>query len=391
MTTATTLYQGLLSLLDRGQWPDQRHLKTAVSMMVGLMLSSSISLTSWIPYALGRALQAQSVQRRFARWLDNDRLKVHDLYSPLIQEALGAWGEATRYLALDTTMRWGQYCMIRLSVIYRGRAVPLSWDVLEHASAQVAFRAYRQLLQRAAQLLPPGRRQVVLLADRGFADVALMRLCARLGWGYRLRIKSNFLVYRRGHGRAFVKQRLPKRRGKTVFLHYVSLPGERYGPVHVALAHPQDEKDPWLIVSNALTGLQTFQEYGLRFDIEENFLDDKSNGFQLEESKLRSAAALSRLFLGIATAPLYLVAQGSEVVAPGRRRKVDPHWFRGSSYLKIGWQWLKHAMNKGWQLSRGWCLRGGEDPAPARASRRQSEIAQRKFQRFTCTTGSYAT
>jgi hypothetical protein len=105
-----------------------------------------------------------------------------------------------------------------------------------------------------------------------------------------------------------------------------------------------------LSVSNALTGLQTFQEYGLRFDIEENFLDDKSNGFQLEDSKLRSAAAIERLFFGIATATLYRVVQGSEVVAQGRRREVDPHWFRGSSYLKIGWQWLKHAMIKGWQL-----------------------------------------
>ena len=391
MTNATTLYQGLLSLLDRGQWPDQRHLKTAVSMIVGLMLSSSISLTSWIPYALGRALQAQSVQRRFARWLDNDRLKVHDLYGPLIQEALVGWGEATLYLALDTTMLWGQYCMIRLSVIYRGRAVPLSWDVLEHASAQVAFRTYRELLQRAAKLLPPGRRQVVLLADRGFAAVALRRLCARLGGGYRLRIKRNFLLYRRGHGSAFVKHLLPKRRGKAVFLHAVALTGERYGPVHVALAHPQDEKDPWLIVSNALTGLQTFQEYGLRFDIEENFLDDKSNGFQLEDSKLQSAEALTRLFFGIATATLYLVVQGSEVVTQGRRREVDPHGCRGSRYVKIGWQWLKHAMNTSWQLITGGCLRGGEDPDPVMASRRQYERAQLKFQRLTGVTMSYAT
>jgi hypothetical protein len=391
MTNATPLYQGLMSLLDRGQWQDQRHLKTAVSMMVGLMLSSSISLTTWIPYALGRALQAQSVQRRFARWLHNDRLKVHDLYGPLIQEALGGWGEATLYLALDTTMLWGQYCMIRLSVIYRGRAVPLSWDVREHSSAQVAFRVYRKLLQRAAKLLPPIRRQVVLLADRGFADVALMRLCDRLGWRYRLRIKSPFLVYRPGHGSAFVRQLLPKRQGKAVFLHYVALTGERYGPVHLALARPQGEEDPWLIVSNELTGLQTFKEYGLRFDIEENFLDDKSNGFQLEDSKLQSAEALTRLFFGIATATLYLVAQGSEVVAQGRRREVDPHWFRGSSYLKIGWQWLKHAINKSWQLITGWCLRGGEDPHPAMASRRQYEIAQLKFQRFTGTTVSYAT
>jgi hypothetical protein len=95
MTNATALYQGLLSLLDRGQWQDRRHLKTAVNMMVGLILSSSISLTGWIPYAISRALQAQSVQRRFARWLDNDRLDVHFLDAPLIQEALLAWGEAT--------------------------------------------------------------------------------------------------------------------------------------------------------------------------------------------------------------------------------------------------------------------------------------------------------
>jgi hypothetical protein len=169
------------------------------------------------------------------------------------------------------------------------------------------------------------------------------------------------------------------------------LTGERYGPVHAALAHPQDEPDPWLIVSNPLTGLQTFQDYGLRFDIEENFVDDKSNGFQLEDSKLRSAAAIERLFFGVATATLYLVVQGSEVVAQGRRREVDPPWFRGSSYLKIGWQWLKHAMIKGWQLITGWCLRGGEDPDPAMASRRQYETAQRKFQRFTCVTMSYAT
>ncbi len=75
---ATTLYQRLLSLLDRGQWQDQRHLKTAMSMIVGLILSSSMSLTSWIPYALGRALQAQRIQRRLADWLYTDRLKVND-------------------------------------------------------------------------------------------------------------------------------------------------------------------------------------------------------------------------------------------------------------------------------------------------------------------------
>jgi hypothetical protein len=45
-------------------------------------------------------------------------------------------------------MLWNMYCLIRLSVIYRGRAVPLVWCVLQHGRAQVAFGAYRDLLDR---------------------------------------------------------------------------------------------------------------------------------------------------------------------------------------------------------------------------------------------------
>ncbi len=37
------------------------------------------------------------------------------------------------------------------------------------------------------------------------------------------------------------------------------------------------------------------------------------------------------------TATLFLTAQGTEVVAQGKRRLVDPHWFRGSSYTSHGY------------------------------------------------------
>ena len=93
--------------------------------MVGLIKSERVSLTAWIPYVLSRAKYAQSVQRRFQRWLHNSRIQVHHLYAPLIQEALADWGEYKLYLALDTSMLWNQYCVIRIFVIYRGRAVPV--------------------------------------------------------------------------------------------------------------------------------------------------------------------------------------------------------------------------------------------------------------------------
>ena len=83
------------------------------------------------------------------------------------------------------------------------------------------------------------------------------------------------------------------------------------------------------------TNLQTFREYGFRFTIEENFLDDKSSGFNLADSKLRSAPALSRLCLVLAMTTLFLTAQGVEVVILGQRRCVDPHWYRGAKLLHI--------------------------------------------------------
>jgi hypothetical protein len=69
---------------------------------------------------------------------------------------------------------------------------------------------------------------------------------------------------------------------------------------------------------------------------------------------------------------LYLVSQGTEVVRQGHRRWVDPHWFRGSSYLKIGWDWVKAALCKGWALITSVLLSNEPGPEPAMASRNQA-------------------
>ena len=370
MENTPHLYDTLVHVLSQhAKWVDQRHLKTLAWMMVGLIQSGWISLTAWPPYVVSRARDAQSTVRRFRRWLDNDKIDVLSLYGPLMQQALAEWGEQALYVALDTSMLWNTYCLIRLSVIYRGRAVPLVWCVLEHGSAQVTFAAYQELLNRAALLLPR-RCKVIFLADRGFADTELMAHLQRLSWHWRIRIKSSFWLYRRGHRRCKV-ERLAVARGQAYFWHQVYITEKHYGPVYLAGAQAWQGQDAWYVLSDEPTDMKTFQEYGLRFDIEENFLDDKSNGFQLESSLIRSAPALTRLCLVLAMTTLYLVSQGVEVVKQGKRRWVDPHWFRGQSYLKIGWNWVRLALNRGMDLITTMHLSSDCDPEPAMASKRQ--------------------
>jgi hypothetical protein len=66
---------------------------------------------------------------------------VAPLYGPLIQQALREWGTPTGYWALDTSLLWNQYCVVRLSGVYRGRAVPIVGEVLEHGSSRVTHAA----------------------------------------------------------------------------------------------------------------------------------------------------------------------------------------------------------------------------------------------------------
>lgn len=79
---------------------------------------------------------------------------------------------------------------------------------------------------------------------------------------------------------------------------------------------------------------------------------------------------------------LYLTLQGTAVVAQGKRRWIDPHWERGNSYLRIGWNWAKSALATGWLKFETFCLIGNFDPAPPIASRKQHQqkLYTREFQ-----------
>ncbi len=374
MKIRSRLYNTIIKILSQHRkWLDIRHKVVLAWMVVGVIRSGKIGIPDWTPYVESRAQYAQSTQKRFQRWFYNGRINVNELYGPLIQEGLSEWGDHKLYLALDTSRLFDDYCLIRISVVFRGRAVPVTWKVIEHKSSTVSFAVYEGLLDHAATLLPTGA-YIVLQADRGFADTALMNHARELGWHFQIRIKKSFLVY--SNGRKCNVGGIPLEPGEALFLNNVYITGQKYGPVNLALAFHPEEKERWYIVSDAPVNIETFQEYGNRFDIEENFLDDKSNGFQLEDSKIRSAEALERLCMVLAVATLYLVSQGVEVVRKDKRRTVDVHWFRGNSYLKIGWKWVKAALCKGWRLCCKLRLIGGSDPEPAIASLKSASKRQ---------------
>lgn len=372
MSNHNTLFNNLMHFIcsSRVRFHDLRVLTTFVWAVVGLLISESINLSQWLLYRPG-ATKAASKQRQLSRWLHNPKIKPMAVYLPFVREALLEWAGETMYLALDTSQLWRRFVIVRLALVYRGRALPLGWTVLASGSATVALPRYQSMLVQVASVIPPTSR-VVLLADRGFLDVKLMRLSRELGWHFRIRIKSCIWIYRATKGRRKVRALMPAP-GCARFFHCVWVTEQRFGPVHLVLAHVRTDNgfEKWAIISDEAVGLHTLDEYGLRFHIEENFLDDKSAGFDLESSQIRDAHALSRLCLILAVATVYLVSTGTAVAEMGRRWVVDTHWQRGLSYFQIGWRWLKRALHCGQKLLAFMWLSAVPDPEPAMASWKQ--------------------
>jgi hypothetical protein len=186
---------------------------------------------------------------------------------------------------------------------------------MAHRSTSVSFLDYREMLYQAVGRLPKGVK-VVLLADRGFSHTELMQAATtQLGWHYRIRLKNTTWLWRAGKGWCQLKA-FHCKRGEALCLHHVKLHKQQaYGPVHLIVGRNNVNGEFWAIASDETTTLQTFNQYGLRFDIEESFLDDQSNGWNIQKSEIRSVCALSRLWFILALATLYVTAQGVE----GRR------------------------------------------------------------------------
>lgn len=169
MSDTLLVYSQLLDWLRlHCRYRDFRHLIALAWMVLGLIGSGRLCLCAWEAHILSSA-KAQSLQRRWRRFLGNSRVRVPDLYVSLLLATLQDRPKQRLYLALDTTVLWNRFCMIHISVLCGGRAVPLVWRVLEHNSAAVAFDTYRALLDSAHQAVG-SFPDIMLLADRGFAN-----------------------------------------------------------------------------------------------------------------------------------------------------------------------------------------------------------------------------
>lgn len=344
---------------------DSRRQKAFAWAVTAVILTGKVSLAGWSPVVITTALAASTL-RRFVRLLSNPRLDVARYYEPFIRAALADWAGRAVLLAIDTTSLDERRIIGRVSLVYRGRAIPLAWQAYTSRSHSLPFDAYRPLLERSAAVLPPGCT-VTLLGDRGFGAVQLMAWCRGNGWHYALRLKANRVVITADGQRQKVGSLQLQRSAIDQRMDCQLIGGIKHGlgPVHIFSALAPDElAEAWHIASNRRDGCAVLADYRCRMNIEHSFKDDKSGGFDWERSRLAEPLQVERMLLILAVATLYLVSEGTFVVNAGQRPHIDPHTKRGLSYLKIGLRAIHHAVHLGRRLMLHLHLDPRPDPDP---------------------------
>lgn len=303
-------------------------------------------------------IQPASALRRLKRLLHNPRLDVE-----AVCDEMAVWlrrfnsPTARLLLLLDETPHHNQWRVVKLSVCYRRRALPLVWRTDALAGRPHRQRVLEVLLHAAAVLkryCP--HSEVVLMADRGLCWPEIIDLCQEQGWHYILRAQSHTRFVPTSGPQAGTKlclSELVEETGHWWYGQGCAFAKAGWRQVSVVACWRSHAAGQWLLVSDLKPSLHLVRWYARRMWHEQSFRDEKSHGFSWEQSHLKTAPATHRLLLVIALAQLWLMLMGTVALSPVWKRRLGLSTHQARTRFSV----CRH----GWHLLM-WCLNNAEPP-----------------------------
>ena len=241
-----------------------------------------------------------SRHRKLQRFLSLEHWTVENIWWPIIQDWLRQKfpAKTTLYCALDRT-QWCNYNLIVISLIYRHRAIPIHFQLLDKLGNS-NFDEQTAFLEPVLKLLSDKR--VVLLGDREFCGVDLAKWLSERGAYIALRLKKSEYIELPEQVKIQLSQ-LGIQDGERRFFQDVKVTKTKgFGPINVAVRKKRNyashiTKETWYIMSNLSDLEPVLTAYSGRMGIEQMFRDWKKGGYHLEGTKLNGQRFISMMVL----------------------------------------------------------------------------------------------
>jgi hypothetical protein len=291
--------------------------------------------------------KADTVERRFQRWVANPRIDLEACCRAWSKWLLSRVVDAKRLILLvDLTKLGDRMDVLVVGLAYRRRCIPLAWRCLPGnrpwPKGQVALIA--DLLNWVAAGVPAGHTPLVE-ADRGIGNSSnLMKAVSELNWHFLFRVNATTRL-RQPEGDIVSLADLI-RPGKQWSGHGTLFPNSHPLAVWVHLIWRRRVTEPWCLVTNAAD--VTGQLYAARVWQEESFRDLKSGGLRWQRSLIRRPAHAERLLLVLTLAYAWLISLGTRVIRAGKAtlRQLTRGKRRTYSVFRLGLRYLYHLQSQ---------------------------------------------
>ncbi len=296
----------------------------------------------------------------------NTQLDVTLCFAPLLRWLLSLWQGQQLALAIDATAHGTQVAALVVSVLYRGSAIPIAWKIMPGNRPGAWIPEILGLLQILGPEVPKSMT-VVVMTDRGLWSPRLWKQIRSLGWHPLMRVKNNTIFQPLQGCRQPARQLIPG-------------PGYAWVGSGAAFRHPKrrrfgtlvvvwdnDQKEPWMVITDLAPEAVGVCWYGLRFWIELGFRALKGVGWQWQHTRRTDPDRVARYWLVLAVATLWTAAYGTRAedadsvgVPPERLRSPRPNPSYAStrrvSVIKRGISCMTQQLLRGRPWLRLWLL-----------------------------------
>lgn len=256
--------------------------------------------------ALPRAAERLDMRYQWiSRLLGNDLIGIDAVMASFARDILARSAASGQSLVLmiDQSKVNDAHQMVMVSLRLGARALPLAWRMKKTQGA-IGFADYRRALEAVCALLPAGAR-VMLMGDRFYGSPALIFWCQARGWGWRLRLKQDLLVFEDG-GETTLAECFARGEHRLCDIELT----EKRARTNIAMLHEAGHPEPWIIAMSEAPSTYRALDYAMRWGIEAMFSDFKTRGFNLEDSQIQRTDRLDRLMLVLSLALYWAVSTG---------------------------------------------------------------------------------
>lgn len=249
----------------RQRLPNQRKTqRDKLALLVATMLNTRSA--NLMDVAASLPIHADRTDMRYQwiiRLLANPLVISKDVMEPFAREVLEQTARAGRPLVLimDQSKLSDRHQVLMIALRWGERALPLTWYV-ETTEGAIGFESQKALLEVVVSWIPAGA-EVILMGDRFYGSPDLILWSQQNNWDYRLRLKSNLLIYD-DYGKtttgACAKDRV-------FYIENAEITGKCV-KTNIGIIHDPGHQEPWIIAMSSRPSYIRTLEYCERWGIE---------------------------------------------------------------------------------------------------------------------------